>query len=55
MKVRMTVLMENDKPKRPEHTEKLIRGAWRIIFDELLKSSKDPSEKITIESVEVMP
>lgn len=54
MKVRITVLTENDKPlppveKRP--TEKQIVKAWQVIFDFMTLMGKS-TERATVESAE---
>lgn len=54
MKVRITVLTENDKPlppveKRP--TEEQIVKAWQAIFDVMTLLGK-PDERATVESAE---
>lgn len=54
MKVRITVLTENDKPlppieKRP--TEEQIVKAWQFIFNMMTRNG-EPNEKATVESAE---
>ena len=54
MKVRITVLTENDKPlppvwKRP--TEEQIVKAWQIVFDMMTIMGKS-DERATVESAE---
>lgn len=54
MKVRITVLTENDKPlppveKRP--SEEQVVKAWQVIFD-IMALMGEPNEKATVESVE---
>lgn len=54
MKVRITVLTENDKPlppvgKRP--TEEQIVKAWQIIFD-MMTIMAESDERATVESAE---
>lgn len=54
MKVRITVLTENDKPLPPVEerpSEKLIVKAWQGIFDMMTLLSK-PDERATVESAE---
>jgi hypothetical protein len=54
MKVRITVLTENDKPLPPVEerpSEKLIVKAWQGIFDMMTLMGK-PNEKATVESAE---
>ena len=55
MKVRITVLTENDKPlppaeKRP--TEEQIVNAWQLIFDAMTIIMGKSNEEATVESAE---
>lgn len=51
MKIRLTILTENDKPRRPEHTEELVAEAWQFILD-LFNAASEENEKATVEKVE---
>lgn len=51
MKVRVTILTENDKPRRPEHTEELVAKVWQVFLD-LLNAASEENEKATVEKVE---
>ena len=54
MKVRITVLTENDKPLPPVEerpSEKLIVKAWQVIFD-MMTLLGESNEKATVESAE---
>lgn len=51
MKVRLTILTENDKPRRPEHTEEAVAEAWQFILD-LFNAVSEENEKATVEKVE---
>ena len=56
MKVRLTIMMENDKPLKEEITETKIKNAWQAIIDLLLMlESSDPSEKAIVEKAEIVP
>ena len=54
MKVRLTLLTENNKVRKPEHTEEVIKTVWETLIHMVLSLSDDPSEKCTVESVEVL-
>ena len=54
MKVRITILTENDKPLPPDGkrpTEEQIVKAWQIIFDMMTIMGKS-DERATVESAE---
>lgn len=51
MKICLTIIAENDKPRRPEHTEKLVAKAWQFIFD-LLTAAAGSNERARVEKVE---
>ena len=53
MKVRLTILTENDKPRRPEHTEERVAAAWQFVLD-LFNAASEENEKATVEKVEFM-
>ena len=52
MKVRITILTENDKPRTDDISEEKVKKAWQTIFDFILLSSADPSEKVLVEKAE---
>ena len=51
MKIRVTILAENDKPRRPEHTEEQAAIVWQFLLD-LLNANAEGDEKATVEKVE---
>lgn len=51
MKVRVTILAENDKSRRPDHTEELVAKVWQFFLD-LLNAASEENEKATVEKVE---
>lgn len=51
MKVRVTILTENDKPRKPGHTEEAVAKAWQFILD-LFTAASEENEKATVEKVE---
>ena len=54
MKVRITVLTENDKPLQPvdeRPSEEQIVKVWQFIFD-MMTLNGEPNEKATVEKVE---
>lgn len=54
MKVRITVLTENDKPLPPvdeRPSEEQIVKVWQFIFD-MMTLNGEPNEKATVEKVE---
>lgn len=58
MKIKVTVMTENDKHLDESYSkdeiESKVRKAWQIIFDMMLLDGDDPSEKITVESCELV-
>lgn len=56
MKIRVTVMTENDKhTTRPvDEVYQYAVAAWKLIADGLMEIAEDPSEKMTVESVEVV-
>lgn len=55
MKVRITVLTENDKPLPPVEerpTEEQVVKAWQVIFDMMMILMGKPDERATVESAE---
>lgn len=55
MKVRLTIMTENDKPCTDDISEEIVKKAWQAIFDLLMLTSSDPSEKAIVEKAEIMP
>lgn len=51
MKVRVTILTENDKPRKTGHTEETVAKAWQFILD-LFTAASEENEKATVEKVE---
>ncbi len=51
MKIRLTIITENDKPRRPEHTEELVTKAWQSTFDFLIAAAGS-NERARVEKVE---
>lgn len=51
MKIRLTILTENDKPRRPEHTEEAVAKAWEFVLN-LFSDFSEDNEKATVEKVE---
>ena len=56
MKVRVTLITENDKPVSMlgENPEVSIKRAWDLVLAMLSLESKDPSDKAFVESVEII-
>lgn len=54
MKVRLTIMTENDKPCPDDISEEKVKRAWQAIFDFLMLTSSDPSEKVTVEKAEIV-
>lgn len=50
MKYRVTILAENDKPRKPGQTEAAAK-AWQFILD-LFTAASEENEKATVEKVE---
>lgn len=51
MKVRVTILTENDKLRKPGHTEEAVATAWQFVLD-LFTAASEENEKATVEKVE---
>lgn len=51
MKIRLTVLTENDCPRPNDLTEEKVMAAWQIFFGMFCLAS-DNNDKYTIEKVE---
>ena len=49
MKIRLTIMTENDKARSPELTEGKVKAAWQALFDAMCLMSDD---KATVEKVE---
>ena len=59
MKIRITLLTENDTPadvrfSSKEEAEKTVKKAWDIAIQLLMLQSNDPSEKASVESVDIL-
>ena len=59
MKIRITLLTENDIPadvafSSKEEAEKTTKIAWDIALRLLMLQSNDPSEKASVESVDIL-
>ena len=56
MKVRVTLITENDKPVSMlgENPEVSIKRAWDLVLAMLSLESKDPSDRAFVESVEII-
>lgn len=51
MKIRLTIMTENDKTRPPELTEEKVKAAWQLVFDAMrLMSMSD--DKCTVEKAE---
>lgn len=51
MKVRLTILTENDKPRKPGLTEETVAKAWQFILD-FVSAASEENEKATVEKAE---
>lgn len=51
MKIRLTILTENDIPREPGLTEEIVAKAWQFILDFVNATSED-NEKATVEKAE---
>ena len=51
MKIRLTVLTENNRQRPTELTEEKVKRAWQLLFDLWSLPGKD-DDKCTVESVE---
>lgn len=54
MKVRLTIMTENDKPLTNDITETKIKNAWQALWDILVATGSDPSEKVIVEKAEIV-
>lgn len=50
MKIRVTILTENDKPRPANLTEETVAKAWQFILD-LFTAASEENEKATVEKV----
>lgn len=51
MKIRLTLLTENDKERVPELTEEKVRAAWQIVVDAMCLMS-DSDDTCVVEKAE---
>lgn len=51
MKVRLTIMTENDKPRPEELTEDKVKAVWQAVLNVMCLMS-DSDDSITIESAE---
>lgn len=51
MKIRLTILTENDVPRTPEHTEALVAKAWQAVLD-MISLVSENNDKAVVEKVE---
>lgn len=49
MKIRLTIMTENDKTRPPELTEEKVKVAWQLVLDAMCLM---PDDKCTVEKVE---
>lgn len=58
MKIRVTIMTENDKHLDEKYTKEQIEAvtkrAWQAIVDDLLLTSEDTSERAVVESCELV-
>jgi len=59
LKIRITLLTENDTPtdvrfSSKEEAVKTVKQAWDIAIRLLMLQSNDPSEKASVESVDIL-
>lgn len=54
MKIRLTIMTENDKLCTDDISEEKVQKAWQTIFDLLTLTSSDPSEKAIVEKAEIV-
>ena len=54
MKIRLTIMTENDKARPPELTEEKVKRAWQVVLDAicLLSDDKCTVEKCMVEKAE---
>lgn len=51
MKIRLTIMTENDKPRPEELTENMVIAAWQVVLNTMCLMS-DSNDRVTIESAE---
>lgn len=51
MKIRLTIMTENDKTRPPELTEEKVKAAWQLVLDAMCLMS-DSDDKCTVEKAE---
>lgn len=51
MKVRVTIMTENDKPRPEGLTENMVIAAWQTVLSAMCLCTEDDS-KVTVESAE---
>lgn len=51
MKIRLTIMTENDKPRPKELTENMVIKAWQTVLDAMLLLTEDDSI-LTVENAE---
>lgn len=49
MKIRLTIMTENDKTRPPELTEEKVKAAWQLVLDAMSLGADD---KGTVEKAE---
>lgn len=54
MKIRLTILTENNAPITEQVTEDVVKKAWQSVLDVICLMGMDPSEKATVEKVEII-
>ena len=54
MKVRLTILTENNVERKPEHTPELIKDTWQTILDLYAAFDQTNGDKATVEKVEIL-
>lgn len=51
MKIRLTIMTENDKPRPEELTENMVIAAWQVVLN-MMHLVSDSDDSVTIESAE---
>ena len=51
MKIRLTIMTENDKTRPPELTEEKVKATWQLVLDAICLMSDD-NDKCTVEKAE---
>lgn len=52
MKVRLTIMTENNRPRPSGVTEEKLAKVWQTIFDTMALFSENDDDKATVEKVE---